>query len=319
MIARAAIAAQIVLVAGVGCLPRQALSRRDEVEADLYRLELDVDVVTDGLPVDPFRWHLDGTVAWSYTRTFRDGSMGHLVRFPELRARIERGGQTVDVPVPFADAVLELRGFPDGEVLAVAGASRWTGEAGHIELLDVLWTGLSPHLPGSRAEAEEHTSSWPAWVKDGPRVRHRLKARWTPGGDGWTYEGALEGQGGYVEASGTARGTVTLAKGDTRLQGHTFTWTRTTRTTWPTGADVRQTFTYTGRLEHAGAAPAPPLEMPIEGDSAVSDALPLRLRDGRTAEDAPPAVPPAVPFLLLPDDLAPDARSALRARVVGTW
>lgn len=303
-----------------GCLPRHALTRRDELEADLYTLSLTVDVTTEGLDLPPFTYALDGEVAWSYTRSFRDGSMGHLLRFPTLRGQVRRGDTTVDIAVPFSDAIFELRGFPDGEVLTVAGAPRWSADAGHLEVLDVLWPALSPHVPPSRAEAEAFTSSWPAWVSNGPRVRQRLVARWTSlGDDRWAYAGALRGEGGNVTTTGDAAGEVELGTRLSRLVAHRFTGTRTTRTRWAAGAEVAQTFVVRGSLARYGAAPAPPLDMPIGEDDASADALPLRLRDGRTVEEPASAGAPDTPFVFLPDDLPAEERAALRAPLVGAW
>lgn len=309
----------LLVVALVGCLPKHSLSRRDEVGAALYALALDIDVTTEGAPVAPFRWHLDGQVAWSYTRTFRDGSMGHMVRFDGVRARVERGEASVDVPVPFADGVFEVRAFPDGEILLVRGTSAWVGTAGHLELLDALWAGLSPHLPGSREEAASFTTSWPAWVTNGPKVRNRMVATWTREGESWRYAGRLEGEGGYVSSSGTAQGEVRLGEGDTRLLAHTFGWERATVTRWPTGAVVTQTFRVAGSLTHAGNAPSPALDIPLGEDDPRADALPLRLRDGRAVDDPPANIARLAPFVLLPDDLSAEEREALRAGISGTW
>lgn len=309
----------VVALLVCGCLPKGALSRRDEVEAALYALALDVDVTTEGAPIAPFRWHVEGTVAWSYARTYRDGSMGHLVRFSDMRARVERGEARVDVPVAFEDALIELRSFPDGEVLLVTGTSPYVGVDGHLELLDALWPGLSPHLPGSAEEAAKHTTSWPAWVTGGPRVRNRLVAAWDRGRDTWSYDGALSAEGGYVSGSGTARGEIRLGDGDLRLAEHTFAWERATVTRWPTGSTITQTQKVTGRLAHTGAAPSPALDLPVGDADPVRDALPLRLVDGRTVRDAPVDLARTAPFLLVPDDLGPTERDAIRAHVGATW
>lgn len=314
--------ALVGLVVLAGCLPRHAILRRDEIEAQTYDLDVTMAVTTDGLDVPPFSWRVAGTVATSYARTFRDGSMGHLVRFSGLRGEVTRDGQTVSVPVPFADAALEVRAFPDGEILLVTGGAAWTGENGHFEMLDAIWPALSPHLPGSKDEAAAFATSWPAWVPGGSRVRHRLEAAWTPaaGGDTWTYRGTLTGKGGNVEVEGTGSGEVSLMKGDERVVSRSsFDWTRTTHTRWGTGVSVRQAMAIRGVLAHVGAEPAPPLDMPVTNDDRAADAQPLKLRDGRVVQDAGSEPTPALPFVLVPDDLGDDARAALRARVGGTW
>ncbi|MFN7144693.1 MAG: hypothetical protein ACK4YP_13035 [Myxococcota bacterium] len=315
--------AVVGLVVLAGCLPRHAILRRDEVEAHTYAMDVAMDVTTDGLDVPPFTWRVAGNVATSYARTFRDGSMGHLVRFSGLRGEVTRDGETVAVPVPFAEATIEVRAFPDGEILTVTGGAAWTGENGHFEMLDAVWPALSPHLPGSKDEAAQFATSWPAWVPGGARVRNRLEAAWTPpssAGGTWSYRGTLSGKGGNVELEGTGTGEVSLMKGDQRIVSRsTFDWDRTTHTRWGAGVSVRQAFAIRGELAHVGTEPAPPLDMPVTSDDRAADALPLRLRDGRVVQDAASAPTPALPFVLAPGDLGDDARAALRARIDGTW
>ncbi|MDP2315720.1 MAG: hypothetical protein Q8P41_22675 [Pseudomonadota bacterium] len=301
------------------CLPKTSLTRRDEVDADLYALTMDMDVATIGLDLPPFRWHVEGTVGVSYARTFRDGSMGHLVRLEGMTATVARnGGATQPVPAPFDGAYVELRAFPDGQLLAVAGASRWVGDAGHLEVLDVLWPALSPHLPSTRAEAGgPFITSFPTWVESGPRLRTRLETTWTVAGDAWSYAGTVRGEGGPVAVSGTAEGRVELGEGDTRIQAHAFDWSRAVTTTWSGGRQITQDQHIAGSLRHTGAAPAPLLDMPSGADDATADARPLHLRDGRVVEDRPVDLASALPFLLLPDDLPPAERARLRAEVAG--
>ncbi|MDP2309959.1 MAG: hypothetical protein Q8P18_28330 [Pseudomonadota bacterium] len=324
---RAALAAWGASWMLVGCLPKESLSRRDEVEADLYALALDMDVRTEGLDLPPFRWHVDGTVAWSYTRTFRDGSLGHLVRLVDTSATIGRSGATgapgapVAVRGPADGALVELRAFPDGQLLAVTGGSAWTGGGDHLEVLDLLWPLLSPQLPSSRAEAAApFVTSWPTWIEGGPKVRTRLDASWkTSNPSTWSYDGSLSGQGGYVAIAGQASGTVGLGTGaeSPRLLSHTFDWSRVVTTTWAGGKTVKQDQHIVGSLRHAGRAPAPPLDMPIASDDVAADARALRLRDGRVVEDGPVDLASALPFLLLPDDLTPEEVARLRSAVTG--
>jgi hypothetical protein len=303
-----------------GCLPKGALSRRDEALADRYSLALDVAVRTEGLDLPPFVWHVEGAVDWSFTRAFRDGSLGHLARFDGLSATTTReGGPAVATPTPLDGAFVELRSFADGQLLAVTGASPWAGNPGHAEVLDVLWPALSPHLPSARADASAPlVTSWPTWVGGGPKVRTRLEARYAPAGETWAYTATLAGTGGYVTIAGQATGTVELGEGDARLGAHTFDWTRTVTTVWAGGRQIVQTQHLTGSLRHVGTVPAPLLDMPVGAPDAASDARALHLRDGRHAEDPPVDLTATLPFLLLPDDLPADVRARLGAEVAGT-
>lgn len=309
----------LVLVLLFGCLPKSSLSRRDELEAAVYTLALDVAVVTEGAAVEPFGWALEGKIEWSYARTFRDGSMGHLVRLYDLRGRVSRGERVTQAPVGLEGALLELRSFPDGEVLLVSGIAPYVGDAGHLEVLDVLWPALSPHLPGSREEAEKHTTSWPSWVAGGPKVRNRLVARWTRAGDVWSYAGALSSEGGYVRGQGDAEGEVALGGGGGRVRAHHFAWERATTTRWPGGALVTQTYVVRGRIAYVGTAPSPALALPVGADDPVADAMPVRLVDGREVRDPPVDLAATTPFLLLPDDLGDEERRAVRAAMGVAW
>jgi hypothetical protein len=272
--------------------------------------------------VDPFRWQLDGKVQASFTRAFRDGSLGILVRFTDLSASVQRpGAAPVPVPVGLEGAWLELRAFPQGDVLRLTGASRWAGEKGHLEVLDGLWPALSPRLP-ERGAPDPLVSSWPNLIPGGPQVRDRLEAHWQStragGAPVWTYAGTVSGEGGPVQASGPASGRVTLRNGVPRVDEHTFDWARTVSSTWGGGARVTQEWHTTGSLRHAGTAPAPLLDMPIGSDDASIDALPLKLRDGGVAEDPPVDITADLPFLLLPDDLSAADRARVHATLTGT-
>ena len=312
-----------------GCLPKQALSRRDEVGAESYALSVTTDVTSAGaLTLEPFRWTLSGTLLTSYTRTFRDGSLGTLVRFSGVKSTISRGAGTpvslpASLPAPLEGAHFELRAFPSGELLRVSGLSAYVGRRGHAEVLDLVWAALSPHLPGKKQGDAPLITSWHHALRGGPGVRTRMEAGWRPvrmaAGAGWQYEGTLEGNGGYVRSSGTTRGEITLGgQGDPRVVAHRFDVARSVETAWPTGARAIQGWNTTGELRHVGTADAPPLEMPVGEADAEADARSLRLRDGREVSD--PAVDgiESLPYLLLPDDLTEEAVAAVRATLAGT-
>ncbi len=315
------------LIAGgllAGCLPKQALSRADEVEAEAYTLSLTTEVTSGGaLPLAPFRWTLSATLLTSYTRSFRDGSLGTLLRFSEVSSTIARdAGAEAILPSPLEGAIFELRAFPSGEILRVSGLSAFVGRRGHSEALDLVWSALSPHLPGPKQGNVPFVTSWHQALPGGPGVRTRMEAGWLPvpigEGAGWQYEGSLQGTGGYVRASGTTRGEITLGgRGEPRVLAHRFDVARSLETTWPTGTRATQGWHTTGELRHVGTAAAPPLDMPVGEADAEADARSLRLRDGRQVSD--PAVDGAesLPYLLLPDDLTEEAAAAVRATLVG--
>lgn len=300
-----AVAALILLSA---CLPKESLTRRDEVGAELYDVSVRSDVTTTGLDVPPFAWELNAKVGWSYTRTFRDGSLGHLVEVLDARAGLVGG---VAAPV-LERAILELRTFPDGRLLKVAGATPWVGDGAHIEQLECLWFALSPHIPGPRA-ASPFLSSWPIWAFEGMRSHAGLTATWTASSDDrWSYSGNFERSGGYVTNRSVVSGAIELGAGDLRVAGASWAARGDIETKWP-AATVQQSITTNLTLQHAGRGAAPALDMPPVGGDMAADARTLTLKDGRAAADVDVSARAKTPFLFLPDDLPEEQRGAARA------
>lgn len=290
------------------CLPKESLTRRNEVGAELYDVTVRSEVTTTGLDVPPFAWELNAQVGWSYTRTFRDGSLGHLVEVLSATA-----GPVGGTPVPVLDrAVIELRTFTDGRLLKVAGATPWLGDGAHLEQLDCLWFALSPHIPGPRA-ASPFGSSWPTWAFEGMRSRAGLTATWTASSDDlWAYSGAYERAGGYVTGRSAVSGTIELGGGDLRVAGASWDARGDLETKWP-AATVRQAIATKLSLRHAGRGAAPALDMPPVGGDMAADARTLTLKDGRAAVDVDVSARAKTPFLFLPDDLPEEQRAAARA------
>lgn len=306
----------IGIALAAGCLPRGAIGTRESLEADVYALRVSVEVVTTGdVALEPFTWTIEGRLLSSHARTFRDGSLGRLVRWEGMTGRVERpGAPPKDVPVALDGAWMEMRAFPSGKVLSVEPLAPWAGTGGHAEVLDAIWPALSPEIPALRVgESADHATSWPTWVRGGPRVHTRMAARWQlldrqgPVGT-WTYAGDFAGEGGYVRATGRAEGQVELDASAPRLLAHRFVWTRTVETTWAQGARVAQAQRLEGELRHAGTAPAPAPEMALHVDDPASEAQPLTLPDGAVLPRAAAAPPGALPFLFVPDDL-PDSQA----------
>lgn len=222
---------------------------------------------------------LEALIELRPSREFDDGSLGWLVHFVEVQGTVllpdpqSDDGAAALVPTGPASPwqlqgrSVELRTFPDGEVLAVDLAEHLVGAGRPGELLDVLFPVLSPFPPELDAGATtRRTSRWPLTV-GGPRGwRHALHAAWTnqglvPDGAGegapawrFTYEGPTEVRGGDPEARppvgvqgrGQLRGEVWLDDVDTdpvplRVLRHGFHWERSHEIEFPAavGGPVR--------------------------------------------------------------------------------
>lgn len=218
---------------------------------------------------------LDLVLRLEPSREFPDGSLGWLVHFEQVQGRALALGpaqEELAVRGPASGWELqgrsvELRTFPDGEVLAVDLAEHILGEGRPGELLDLLFIALSPFPPelevGARAR---RTSRWPLTL-GGPRGwRHALFATWTNHGQvpeaagvqgqPWrlTYQGPTEARGVDPQASppvgvrshGQLSGELWLTDVDTdplplRVLRHGLSWTRDNEIEYPAavGGPVR--------------------------------------------------------------------------------
>jgi hypothetical protein len=300
----------VVLALLSGCLPKGSLGRRDELEADRYTVDVSITTTTSGdLALPPFTWTFHGALLASYTRTFRDSSVGRLIRF--------EGTST-----PLDQAWLELRTFLHGPVLSVGPLAPWAGTRGHVEQLDFLWPAISPVIPDlRRGRASEVDTSWPDRLRGAPDVRATAHTRWTVTehhGDTAhaTYAGTVALAGGPVSATGTTSGAVDLDLASARVSRHELAWTRRITTTWAGGTKVVQDEQISAVIAYAGTAPSPALGLPPVQDDPLLDAAPLRLADGREPVDTPVDSAAALPFLLLPDGMGEEERAAVRSRLV---
>lgn len=301
----------LVALLAAGCLPKSAVGRRHEIEADRFSVSVSVKTETVGLDVSPFTWRLQGMFLRTFAREFRDGSQGWLYLGDSVRAAVEHDGVDTAVLSNLDSLAVELRSFPDGEILAITGDSAHFGIGGHAEVLDVLWPAFSPHLPsGPGPTFAPFGTTWPTWLPGGPRLQARLVSTWTRG-ESWTWTGTASGADGPVRFTSTGRGTLETG-GEERVIAHTTHWDRTVLTDWP-GGRVQQVQTVDVAVQHLGTEPSPGVERPPPSESRGSDLEPLRLTDGRRIEDVPVEPASVLPFLLLPDDLPAERLGALRA------
>lgn len=313
--------AALLWVLGAGCLPQGAVGTHTELQADVFSFRATISATTRGaIDVPPFAWTVEGRLLSSHARAFRDGSLGRLLRWEDVHARVERSGApAVETAAGLDGAWMELRAFPRGTVLKVEPLAPWTGTAGHAELLDALWTAVTPDIPALRVgQHAEHATSWPVWAHGAPQPFLRFTPTWTlqarERAEGtWTYEGPLAADVPRVRIAGTARGRVRLDVDAPRVLEHAFTQDRTQTTVWGPRVEVVQELHLDGAVTWTGTAPAPVSADVLVQDDPVAEAAPLRLPDGRVLARDARVAPEALPFLLLPDDWSAAQRAEVSA------
>lgn len=284
----------------VGCLPRQAVSRRDDLAALRYRVEVGLSTA-EGFGLPAWSWRASGEAVVAFSRTFRDGTLGRAVFFE---------GMVDDAGAPVWDrSVVELRAFPSGEIVAVDGLAPFTGTAGHLELVDVLWPAFSPRVPdGPRGEPVSGVTSWPILFPTLPGVRLRVEGAWTQREPDVVWGGVLSGESAVVRVDGRVDGRYTRAEG--RVTAASVDSARTITTRWAGGAQHVQVVVTSVSLQLVGDAVAPVLTTVLVDGDAASDASPLAYADGRAV--SPGAASGAVlPFLGVTDATAAVVRGTL--------
>jgi len=280
----------------VGCLPRQALSRADDLEATRYRVAVALHAEAGEFP--EVRWAVEGELTWQWTRTFRDGTLGHLVAFDGVRS--------ADGTSVWEGAALEIRSFPDGEIVVVDGLGPWSGTAGHLELVDALWPALSPRRPSD--PSAEVRAAWPVLFPQGPGVRYEALGRWAAAGEDTRWEATVTGTGPALSSAGSLRGELESDRAGVRRAELERSNRLVSR--WAGGREVTQEVHGTVTVERLGPTPRLPLLDRYARDDAASDLQGVRLTDGRTVDRAR-VRPDQLPFLLLDEASVGTARGTL--------
>ncbi len=290
-----------VLLALTGCLPPGALSRQDDLAALRYHVDVGLSAA-EGFGLPAWSWTARGEAVLGWSRTFRDGTVGHAVRFEGM---VDDAGAPV-----WNDAVVELRSFPSGEIVAIEGLAPWTGTAGHLELADLLWPAFSPRVPDApRGEAVTGTAAWPVLFPTGPGPRLRMEGSWTLRDPEVVWGGALSGESARVRVDGRVDGRYTRTDG--RVTAAQVDSARTVTTQWAAGAQQVQAVATSVSLTLLGEVPAPPLAPRTAAPADVDpDALPLTFADGRAVVAGPPR-DTHLPFLAVSERTAERIRGTL--------
>ncbi len=210
-------------------------------------------------------WH--GILERSIARRFRDGSEGDLIRFLSMTSG--------DGPTALEGASLELRTFPNREVLALDLLEHAVGTHREADLLLPLWTALSPRLPDLEpGQTVRQRSNLPFMVDSARGVILQLDLTWSlegpqpcpDQGECWyfTYTGPLEGRGldrfdehgFHYRLSGQVEGQVWVRTDTHAIVRSSYDWDLEVKATVSEGARTHPTAVVLQHQQHHGALSA---------------------------------------------------------------
>ncbi len=210
---------------------------------------------------------LDTTISLTPNRSFRDGSLGSVLRFEEATLKTRDG---TPLPLTLQGRTVELRRFPDGEILDVDLAEHVMASdrlLGVFDLLFPLSSPFPPDLPKDRVPVHR-VLLWPVLDDQRNGWYQRVESDWTLAGTESVgdrqahrleYEGPWTGEGkdpiGTVpvglRARGHASGVLWYDATTLDLIAQEFHWRR--QVSWIAGrgeaaATVTQDQDFTGRV-----------------------------------------------------------------------
>lgn len=205
----------------------------------------------------------DAEVGLSFARTFRDGSLSHLLVFEEATLADAARGSSHGLE----GRTVELRRFPNGEILAIDLAEHIMGPGRHGEIVDVLFPAISPNPPdlGQPGATAVRLHNWPMVDDDRNGMFNQLALEWTHAGlvqrgtdelfrldytGSWTGDGRdiVGGHEVDLDLEGTAQGSLLLSRADLRLVSHELRWSREVTWKHPEGVTVTQTTDFEGEV-----------------------------------------------------------------------
>ncbi len=221
------------------------------------------DPATDTVMKDAVEATLQLRAALTPVRRFRDGSVGQLFE-------IEDGAMELDGE-PYTDLELtgraiELRTFPDGEILMLGWGSKLAGPQRFMDAFEVVFPGISPAPPSLEpGQVAKRRIIWPHVSTRKLRWDSAVNATWRNEGSeevadttAWRigYSGPWRIHGGRragadrlkVSASGATKGEVWFDAEDGGLVKHEFEWTRLVEIEGAAGALV-QAQGFKGKIE----------------------------------------------------------------------
>jgi len=205
---------------------------------------------------------LEMRLSSSPTRRFRDGSVGHLLRFEDVNLLVDSTPQ----PIELEGRSVEIRTFLNGEILDIAWMDKVSGHGRYLDVFGVVFSALSPAPPSLKvAERSNRRIIWPFRVGKQLRWDNAVQAVWTNEGrvqtdDGhsawkikysgpWSVTGGTRFQTPEIQytARGAGEGTILMDVRERELLRHQFEWSRDVTVM---GVDaVSQAQTFRGTVE----------------------------------------------------------------------
>ena len=153
-----------------GCAHRPAAART-QVHEHVYRVRIDAEVGDVQLVHDESAVRsiahltLDTVVSLNDVRVFRDGSVGKKAVF-ESAELVKNGAIVKDFEL--AGRAVEIRTFPDGEILAISWMEKVAGPGRMLDVFEVIFPALSPAAPPLRKNEEaKRRIIWPFVNREG--------------------------------------------------------------------------------------------------------------------------------------------------------
>ncbi len=199
------------------------------------------------------------------TRGFRDGSYGRNIYIESASIQERTGESHVAFESELVGRSVELRTFPDGEILDVAWADKVAGPSRYLDVFEIMYPAVSPAAPTiSEGDLVKQRIIWPFRLENIMRWDNIVDAVWRNNGkkeiDGievWSisYEGPWGTEGKTRRmvpsqiwmANGAAKGSVYFERKTSDLVSHTFEWSRVVSVKGKSG-DVSQAQTFTGSV-----------------------------------------------------------------------
>ena len=209
---------------------------------------------------------LDLVLSMEPSRRFRDGSLGQTVTFDSATLSLGADGEAFE-SLELEGRAVELRTFPDGEILTIGWVDRIAGADRFIDVFEVLFPAISPAPPslasGDRASRRiiwpflgERKLRWDSavdatWHNEGSEVRGSTK-NWKISYAGpWRIHGGRRAAPGRIvfKAEGEAEGTTWFDHKTGVMSAHDFVWSRLVTVEGSSGAlSQKQVFAGTVRV-----------------------------------------------------------------------
>ena len=176
------------------------------------------------------------------TRAFRDGSYGRNIYIDSVS--VQTGSDAQPIATQLRGRSVELRTFPDGEILDIAWSDKVAGDGRYLDVFEMVYPAVSPSAPTiSEGDIIKQRIIWPFRIENSMRWDNIVDAIWrnhgkseVTGGETWllSYEGAwgTEGKTRRMlpkqewKGRGAAKGDVHFDKKTSDLVRHSMNWSR---------------------------------------------------------------------------------------------